>query len=723
MSFKNLNFEISYNSDKDDILNQFYIPALSEAVSYKRIGGYFSSAAFALAARGLSKFILNGGHMQLLVNHVLQEKDKDVIEQITYKPEYIENILKESFNTWDLENEIIKNHVMVFGWMLVNKLLDLKIAVTMEPEIFHQKVGIMADNEYNKLSFSGSNNETVMGWKSNIEEFKVFRNWVPEQDKYLQSDEEKFDNFWSGKSSRFTVVDVPTAVKKQLISIAPKNLEDISIDDGKISQLFRSNETNLHPELKERHIELHDFQKMAVKNWLEAGYKGILEMATGTGKTFTAFGCLNQAYKKSKKILVVISVPYRHLLKQWETELHKIIDGGQKQTFGELWDIRLDDILMLGSVNQNWKRKLANKLLDFESGLIDTIIVLCTHDTLCNPTTIEKISKINNEILLIADEVHGVGADKRVSGLLSNYSMRLGLSATPERWFDEEGTKKISKFFGGSVFEFTIKDAINTINPSTGRSFLTPYDYLPEFVELTKDEKEQYLDLSKKISRSFAISKGGTKLTTGQTILLNQRANVVKSAENKIGVLSEILQSLSSKYKTINQTLIYCNPGKQFQAARSLLDNMKLKVKNFTNQEGTTPKEAYGGLTEREYIIKNFSEGFYQVLLAMKCLDEGVDIPSAKYGILMASTSNPREFIQRRGRLLRYFPGKDKSVIFDIIVLPPRFEGEDKALNEMDRVVYKKEMLRYKEFATIADNSGQCLIKLARAEEHFYNYA
>ena len=143
MSLRSIDLHISYNSDNDNILDNFYVPVLSESISYKRIGGYFSSSSFALAARGLSKFIINNGHMQLLVSHILQKKDKEMLEKMYTDPDYISNVLLDSFDTWDLENEIIKNHVMAFGWMIAKGLLDLKIAITTEPEIFHQKVGIL----------------------------------------------------------------------------------------------------------------------------------------------------------------------------------------------------------------------------------------------------------------------------------------------------------------------------------------------------------------------------------------------------------------------------------------------------------------------------------------------------------------------------------------------------------------------------------------------------
>ncbi|MBU3940955.1 MAG: DEAD/DEAH box helicase family protein, partial [Nanoarchaeota archaeon] len=287
---RNLNLSFAYDSDKDDILNNFYIPALAISSSYKRIAGYFSSSAFALAARGLSKFIINGGHMQLIINHVMQVKDKNVLEQVIRSPSKLENILLQQMNSWDLENQIIRDHVGALGWMLANNLLELKIAISNETSVFHQKVGILEDVENNKISFSGSNNESSSGWKNNIEEFKVFRDWVSEQNKYVGADVTKFSSFWNNSSKRVVVLDLPNAIRKKIIEIAPKQMEDIHIDSELINQNLIS--TPGEHALLERKIELMDFQKKAVKSWVKNSYKGILEMATGTGKTLTALGCL-----------------------------------------------------------------------------------------------------------------------------------------------------------------------------------------------------------------------------------------------------------------------------------------------------------------------------------------------------------------------------------------------------------------------------------------------
>jgi superfamily II DNA or RNA helicase len=720
-SYKKLKLSSSYNSDVDDILNEFYIPSLSIAKEYKRIAGFFSSSSFYLAARGLSKFILNKSKMKLLVNKVLEEKDKNILEEVYKNPNALNNYLLEELNNKELSNEIIRNHVSVFGWMLKNELLELKIAFTVGINLFHQKIGIMIDKHLNRISFSGSNNETLSGWKNNIEEFKVFREWVSGENKYYDSDNEKFEKFWSGYSKRAVIINAPDAVKKKLIEIAPKNKEHIRIDLPNQNEHINSLQNITFNRKKRDTIKLYSFQQKAVKQWTKKKYKGILEMATGTGKTYTAFGCINKALKNKDQIMIIISVPQKHLIAQWKKEYNKIINKGDNKFFKNLQNLHDPQIIQLGSINKYWKRDLSNLIIDMNLKIVSYSILVCTHNTLSDSFFCEKIETLNNPIIIIVDEVHGVGTELRVSGLLQNYSMRLGLSATPERWFDDEGTKKIFKYFGGSIFKFGLEEAINTTNPSTGKTFLTPYKYYPHFVQLNESEIQEYTYLSKKLSRLFAALKNQKKLTKQQTILLNKRANIVKSADGKFNILKEIINKINKKQGRIKNTLIYCNPGEQFNQTRKILDKMRLKVKNFTNEEETKPSKKYNGLSERGYILKQFSEGFIDILLAMKCLDEGVDVPPAQHGVLMASSTNPREFIQRRGRLLRYHPNKNISNIYDIIVLPPKINNNDIEDEVKNSAIYKKEMMRYKEFAQIALNSSECLIKLIEAEDNYYD--
>jgi len=289
-------------------------------------------------------------------------------------------------------------------------------------------------------------------------------------------------------------------------------------------------------------------------------------------------------------------------------------------------------------------------------------------------------------------------------GLLDEYCLRLGLSATPRRWFDTVGTSILYEFFGGKVYEFGLEKAINTINPLTGKTYLVPYQYKPKFVSLTKRELEEYIDKTKAIAKRFHMTEDDYKKDELLEILLFKRSDIIKNAVEKYRALREILDELGDNIKW---TLIYCSPA-QIRIVMQILKERKIPAHRFTMKEGTTPKKKLGGLTEREYILKKFAEQNYKVLVAMRCLDEGVDVPPARTAILMASSGNPREYIQRIGRVIRQYPEKKEATIYDIIVVPS-LSNLPPELRAIERKIFKNELRRYIEIAKTATNNSEAL--------------
>lgn len=704
MSLKKLNLKKAYDSDSDDILKNFYIPALSHSINYKRLAGFFSSSSLAVAAKGISEFISKDGHMELIVGAKLQKEDVEVIKEAHESPEkLIEKTMLKDLES--LENKFVEDHVRALGWLIANKKLEIKVAIIFDSEgypldektinkrgIFHQKVGILQDEENNKISFSGSDNETASAWINNIEEFKVFRSWEDLEREYLDADIKRFNKFWEGKSEKTRVMDVPTAVKRKLIEMAPKNIEELDLKKW------------LKKEVEEKKvITLWGHQKKAIKAWLDNDKRGVFEMATGTGKTFAALGCLNEVLKKEKKLVTIISCPYGHLVKQW------LDDIGE---FGISCDTIIAD-----SSNYKWKDKITDIILDIKNGISENLIILTTHNTLSSEDFINIIRKVNTKLLLIADEVHGLGAPERKRGLINDYNFRLGLSATPKRWFDDEGTEKLFDYFCKTVFEFPLEKAINTINPATGRTFLVPYEYKPYFVELTDEEFNQYEKETAKISRAYHRSKDKWEKDELFSLLLFKRQKIIKNAVNKFAALEKILEEIGE----IRDCLVYCSP-QQIGRVQDILSSYKKQLiiqHRFTEKEGMVSDKKYGGVSEREYLLQQLAEGNYHVLVAMKCLDEGVDVPQIKVAIILSSTGNPREYIQRRGRILRRSPGKEKAAIYDIIVMPIFKESTDPEILELERKIIKKELIRYKEFALVSRNAVECLSKIENIEERY----
>lgn len=693
MALKSIPLKKTYSSDFDDILHEFYIPALKESVEYNRLAGFFSSTCLAIAARGILGLIRNGGSMKLIVSPKLNKDDlKTILNAYEHPEKYIEKKMLEELENFD--DGFIRDHIFALGWMIANKKLEIKIAIVHNDKgvpltceeiqnsgIFHQKIGILKDLEGNIISFSGSVNETAIGWLENMEEFKVFRSWVLSEDDYVRDDVSKFNRFWHNRSRKTRTMDIPQAVKKKLIEIAPQDIERIDLEKWyKIAKMKKG-------------VKLFRHQKNAVNAWLENNMRGIFEMATGTGKTFTALSCLEQVLKIGQRLLVIITCPYQHLVQQWKREIDK---------FG----IDSDALLIADSSNPSWKDKLPDTMVDLDLGHKNRAIVLTTHSTFSSDTFVRIIQngKGNFDIFLIGDEVHGIGAVKRKTGLIEEYTLRLGLSATPKRWFDTTGTNTIYAYFGDIVYKFSLKQAINTINPSTGQTYLTPYRYIPRFVSLTNEKLEEYLNKTRAIAMGYSRAKSDDKKDKIMENLLFKRADIVKNAIRKYEILENLLDKIG---QSIEYTIIYCTP-QQIDKVMDIINKRGIIAHRFTMEEGTVPQRKYDGLSQRDYILKKFAEKEYQVLVAMRCLDEGVDVPQARTAILMASSGNPREYIQRIGRVLRRYPGKNEAIIYDIVVIPS-FSDLPPELKDMERKIFGKEIKRYEEIAQIAINNAEAL--------------
>ena len=688
MSLRDLALKKSYDSDSDNILVDFYIPALSVSILYSRLSGFFSSTSLAVAAKGVSRLIRNGGRINLVTGAMFRREDIEAIKEACENPESVleKAMLRELDN---LENEFVRDHVRALGWMVANKRLRIKVAMVFDKDkrpldskdveregIFHQKVGILEDLEGNRISFSGSDNESARGWQDNIEEFKVFRSWIETEKEYFEADVLKFNKFWEGTTRRTRVVDIPKAIEEKLIELAPANIEELNLDKW-IAK-------------KERvgFIELRDYQKEAVQNWLGNEKRGIVEMATGTGKTITALSCLEEVFEKESRVVAVISSPFIHLSEQWIREFNK---------FG----IHCDK-LIADSSKEGWKDKLVDSIFDVENGVSERLLVLTTHNTFSSDDFRSIIRESKKRMcalrcLLIVDEVHGIGAPERRKGLIEEYDYRLGLSATPKRWFDLKGTDKIFHYFGDVVFNFSLKDAIDA-------GYLTPYIYKPHFTSLTPEEMAKYEFETRKISRAYYRSKDEEEKDEIFTLLCIKRQKIIRNARNKLIVFEEIL----NEFDELKYCLVYCSP-QQIRVVQEILNKRNIIQHKFTEREGTKAEDRFGGLSERDFLIRKFSEGVYKALVSMRCLDEGVDIPPARLAIMLDNSGNPREYIQRRGRVLRKFPGKENAVIHDIIVEPVLRPTISQDLGNLERRIIAKELERYRDFARSSQNAEECL--------------
>ena len=695
MSYKDIDIQACYESGTSDIVEDFYEPVLMASVSYDRIAGFFSSAALAIASRGLYGFIKNRGKMRLVTSPILSGEDAEIIRKVTESPEKLTDI-DLGINLTNICNEFVDNHVKALGWMLREGLLEMRLAVitnnnrpcTVEEinksGLFHQKVGILRDVDGNELSFSGSINETASAWINNDEEFKVFKAWDDSRD-YYQKDQSRFEEIWNAQRQNLEVFDLPSAIKDKLI----QRSSDFDIEKISIKQYRRSKANSF--DFKNSPISLFYYQANALNKWKDNTYRLLFEMATGTGKTRTAVAGISRILATSKRVVVIISTPQNTLSKQW------------KENEVEPLGVHFDRSEIIDGTVKDWKSKLSSILLDNATGFADHCVIYTTHSTASSEkftsTMLRDLSK-DSITLFVGDEVHWLGARKLRRALLSRYNFRIGLSATPSRWFDDEGSQYLVDYFGGKNFVFSIHDALTEINPITGKHFLVNYYYHISKVGLNAEETAEYKNITQQMLRLASKIEADPEAEERYERLLEQRANIIKNADEKYNILDKLLDELNAKGR-IENLIIFVSP-QQINNVMETLVQKKIIFHKLTESEGTRREKKYDGLSEREFIIKRFKSGDYQVLVAIKCLDEGIDIPSADTGILMASSTNPREYVQRIGRIVRQGANKTFAHLYDMCV--GKVDTLDDDEQKLENKIKQKEIIRLTEIANNAIN-------------------
>ena len=445
-------------------------------------------------------------------------------------------------------------------------------------------------------------------------------------------------------------------------------------------------------------LQLRGYQRQAVNNWFANNGRGTLKMATGSGKTITALAIACELYKQINLQVLVVVCPYRHLVTQWARECEKF---------------NLQPILAFENV-RNWQSQLSTQLYNIRSGSQRFLTVITSNSTLIGDGFQSQLKYFPEKTLIIGDEAHNLGAPRLEESLPRRVGLRLALSATPERYFDEGGTQSLFDYFGPVLQpELTLKDAI-------AQRALVHYLYYPILVELTETESRTYAKLTQKIGRALLyrqrenVESAYFEDNEDLKPLLMQRARLIGAAENKLNALRELMATR----RETTHTLFYCSDGSQDVGQRSSLHQLKAVAKILGVELGykVSTYTAQTSLEEREVLRHQFESGELQGLVAIRCLDEGVDIPAIQTAVILASSGNPRQFIQRRGRVLRPHPKKERATIFDMIVLPPDL---DRKTLEVERNLLRKELLRFVEFADLADNAGEARIKLLNLQKRY----
>jgi DNA phosphorothioation system restriction enzyme len=692
-ALRDLPLRPSYRSDEQDLVRDFYVPCLSASTLYQRAVGFFASSALAVAAKGLHVFIRGGGRMELVASPVLSQEDIEAIEAGYKDRRLVETAAVGRVLSEPRFDRLAQRRLALLAWLIAVGRLDVKIVVHRSAKqygLYHEKLGLFSDGQ-DFVAFTGSPNESATGLVANFECIDVFCSWRAEDRDRAETKAAQFARLWEDRTPSLSVYPFPDAARQLLLRLRPATMPEHDPEEPEEEQgVVVAEGPQLPPGLA-----LRPYQQEAIDNWYRAKGRGTLKMATGSGKTITALAAAARLYRDIGLQGLVIVVPFRHLVTQWAREC---------EAFG-LQPIRCYES------RREWTRALEAALSDLViAKTCDFVCAIVTNATFASEHFQQVLRYFPKKTLIIGDEAHNLGADRLVRALPEQIGLRLGLSATPERWFDDEGTEDLFAYFGPVIKpEFTLRDALRS-------GALVPYEYHPIFVELTEDEAEEYQELSRKIGKAMVRDPEGQMESSPQLeALLFRRARLLGSAQNKLVALRE---AMIDRLETTH-TLFYCGDGqveeetsgetmRHIEAVARLLGyELGFRVETYT---AATP------LDERTDLAQRFDSGALQGLVAIRCLDEGVDIPSTRTAFIMASSTNPRQFIQRRGRVLRRAAGKDRATIFDFIIAPPGSGAEE---FETERRLLERELRRYVEFADLALNAGEARGQITALQQRY----
>lgn len=666
----------------DDLAEEVLIPAFAQATSATCMAGFFSSASLADLAPGLATYIARApSSFRLIVSPFLSEGDQEALRQGLRTPtELAEDVLASGFVG---VGELQQHTLRCLSFLLAVGRIEIKIAL-MKDALFHPKAWVFQIG-HGGLAAHGSSNMTNPGIRRNYEQVAVAKAWAEPTQRYVVDKlTNRFERLWRDEDSDCFVLPLPDAIRAQV-------LREYGTDQPPTEDEYRA--------LYQRAARAQDpptvvapafgipswlkyddgpfeHQGRAVSAWVGAGHRGILEMATGSGKTLTSLLCAYRLYERNKPLLIVVAAPYVPLIEQWCDEV-------------ALFGLRPANLTVAGGRVQR-SRLLQQLRRRLRLGISDVEIVVTSHDTLCTKDFVDAAAAFDCSRLLIADEVHNLGRSSFVKAPPACFQFRLGLSATPVRQYDPEGTDHLFDFFGPSVFQFTLAQAI-------GRC-LVEYDYIVHPVYLTTDEMDSWNDLTARI-RKNAWRQSAGKPDDYLAKLFRDRRQLLETARGKIDAFSDILDQTDAS--TWRHALVYTTDKdpEQLNEVNALLAQHGILFHQLTAVETANRDQ-----TRR--ILESFQRGDIQVLTAKRVLDEGVNIPQIRTAYVLASTTVERQWVQRRGRLLRTCPeiGKTHSVIHDFLALPPDVGG---GLDDDARSMVKAELRRAQEFASLARNAGK----------------
>lgn len=685
MSLRDIQIDSEYRTLSCDMANDFYIPMLGEAILYKRAVGFFSSSALAAISAGIYELYENGGKIQLIASPRLSPEDIEAINDgYQQREEIIKGALKRKLE--DCTDFCQQNRLNLLATLIAKGILDIRIAVTIGKKgigMYHEKMGLIEDREGNIVAFSGSMNETDTAIHDNYEAIDVFCSWISTDNKRVERKNQAFTKMWDGLDENICVMKFPEIEKEFIEKYQMGDIDAKSLKESWAAYHGKPTFGLVKPEW----LNLYDYQQEAIKNWQANDYCGIFDMATGTGKTLTALGAVAELCKNVKRLAVIIVCPYQHLVEQWVEDIRAF---GANPIIG-----------YSGSSYTNYKRELKNRIFNFNYKITDFFCFITTNASFMSKAINGEIRKLTQDTILVVDEAHNFGAKNLQNTLQQDFTYRLALSATLERQGDEDGTTVLKNFFGNKCIEYGLERAI-------AEKKLTPYYYYPVIVYLTDEELEKYQLYTSKIIQNIVRRKYKTIVTNLAKEFMLKRARLVAGASEKI----EKLREMANDFKNEKNMLIYCGATNVQGNDKSSDEDIRQidyisRMLNFDFGMHTAQFTSREDSKERKRRLEEFQDGEIQALIAIKCLDEGVNVPAIKTAYILASTTNPKEYIQRRGRVLRLYPGKEAAYIYDFITLPRELttvENTSAELAKSERALVVKEIRRMREFCHIALN-------------------
>ena len=680
----------------------------------------------------------------MVINHLLSAKDKEVLYRVEDNPNEIKVFdLTDVVTLGRVLDEYDKHFFECLAYLISEKRIEIKVIKPKNGKgIAHYKSGVFSDGQ-ESVGYQASCNFTYYGLSENIEQLEAFLSWENgRSNKLIKKQLNLIDNYFNEKDEDVEYIPVKDIEIVLQDKFGKKDINELLIQEEQL--LKRKQSLMSNPKLKKTISHLFNdlevirktpkfpfqdgprkYQQIAFENWKNNGQQGLFAMATGTGKTITSLNCLLEVYKKTGYYKALILVPTITLVNQWENECKKF---------------NFNLIVKVNSKSR-WKNDFAAILTREKLSRTEHVsyIVISTYASFARENIFNELNQLSPKTLLIADECHNMGSGSLLKLLPEvNCKRRIGLSATPERQFDEEGTKKIFSFFNSEnnyTYEFSMKLAINGDIEKEIKPVLCRYYYYPHLVTLTESEMRDYKELSTKISKFFNSSTDSFNISPILTALLLARKRIVHKAFNKVSAFSEILEKQYKLKGSLKYTLVYVpegnDPNDYFEVeeisenddldyevdidAVHLIDVYTQAVKNINDR--TTIKQFVSGTNNKEEILEQFASGNIDVLTSMKCLDEGVDVPRAELAIFCASTGNPRQFVQRRGRILRQHEDKKYAYIHDLVVIPEINAGSDNY--NLERSMLKKELERVNNFALLSENSSHTIDVLFDTMNHY----